>query len=75
MIKVVTFLYYIAFILIHNATKQLEIMEAYIQEIIKTGLANGATIEQMMSNPELAAKAYLESQLKSIDKIGKELSR
>jgi len=26
MIKVVTFLYYIAFILIHNATKQIEIM-------------------------------------------------
>ncbi len=29
MIKVVTFLYYIAFILIHNATKQIEIMKTF----------------------------------------------
>lgn len=48
-------------------------METYIQNIIKTGLANGATLEQMMANPQAAAKAYLESQLKAIDKAVEEL--
>ena len=36
-------------------------------------LANGVTLEQMMSNPEAAAKAYLDSQLKEIEKAGAEL--
>ena len=47
-------------------------METYIENIIKTGLANGLTIDQLMSNPEAAAKAYMESQLKAIDKAGAE---
>jgi len=46
-------------------------MKNYIDQIIKTGLANGLTIEQMMLNPEASAKAYLESQLKAIDNAGK----
>ena len=50
-------------------------MNTYIENIIKTGLANGLTLEQMMSNPEAAAKAYLESQLKAIDNAGEALSK
>ncbi len=50
-------------------------MKTYIENIIKTGLANGATLEQMMNNPELAAKAYLNSQLKAIDWVGEEAKR
>lgn len=48
-------------------------MEAYIKNIIKTGLANGSTLEQMMADPQAAAKAYLESQLRAIDKAGEEI--
>jgi hypothetical protein len=43
-------------------------MEDYIKRIIETGLANGLTVEQLLSNPQAAAKAYLDSQLKAIDK-------
>ena len=50
-------------------------MNTYIENIIKTGLANGLTLEQMMSNPEAAAKAYLESQFKAIAKAGEALSK
>jgi len=46
-------------------------MKNYIDKIIETGLKNGLTIDQLMSNPEAAAKAYLESQLKSINEAGK----
>jgi Tfp pilus assembly protein PilO len=48
-------------------------MKDYIENIIKTGLANGLTLEQLMSNPDAAAKAYLESQLKAIDQAGNDL--
>ena len=48
-------------------------MQDYINSIIATGLANGTTLEEMMSNPELAAKAYLNSQLSAIDNAGNEL--
>jgi hypothetical protein len=48
-------------------------MNDYIQKIIATGIANGVTLEEMMSNPEAAAKAYLDSQLKAIDKAGAEI--
>ena len=48
-------------------------MNDYIQKIINTGLANGLTIEQLMSDPKAAAAAYLESQLKAIDKAGAEI--
>ena len=48
-------------------------MNDYIQKIIATGIANGVTLEQMMLNPEAAAKAYLDSQLKAIDKAGAKL--
>ena len=33
------------------------IMKTYIENIIKTGLENGLTLDQLMSNPEAAAKA------------------
>ena len=49
-------------------------MKTYIENIIKTGLANGLTLEQMMANPEAAAKAYLESQLKAIENAGNKLA-
>lgn len=39
----------------------------YIEKMIQRGLENGVTVEQMMKNPELTAKAYLESELKSIN--------
>mgnify|MGYP003654496616 CR=1 FL=1 len=48
-------------------------MQDYINSIIATGLANGTTLEEMMSNPALAAKAYLNSQLSAIDNAGNEL--
>jgi|GEM_PF-4404011 len=43
-------------------------MQDYINKIIKTGLENGATLEQMMANPEAAASSYLSSQLKALEK-------
>lgn len=48
-------------------------MQEYINKIIKTGLSNGLTIEQITSNPEAAAKAYLKTQLQAIDKAGDQL--
>lgn len=46
-------------------------MQNYINNIIKTGIANGLSKEEILKNPKKAAKAYLEAQLKSIDKAGK----
>ena len=48
-------------------------MQEYINKIIKTGLANGLTMEQMMSDPKKAHKAYLDAQLLSIAECGQEL--
>ncbi len=48
-------------------------MNEYIQKIIATGIANGLTAEQLMSNPQAAAKAYLESQLSAIEKAGSDI--
>ena len=45
-------------------------MNDYINNIIKTGLANGLTLEQMAANPEATAKAYFQSQLIAIEKAG-----
>ena len=50
-------------------------MNDYIHRIIAAGIANGVTLEQMMSNPEAAAKAYLDSQLRAIDKAGADLTK
>lgn len=46
-------------------------MQEYINNIIETGLRNGLTLEQIASNPDAAAKAYLDSQLKAIKNAGK----
>lgn len=54
--------------------KPIKEMETYIANIIKTGLANGATLEQMMANPELAHKAYLDAQLRALDKAKETIS-
>jgi hypothetical protein len=48
-------------------------MKEYIEKIIATGLANGLTLDQIASDPQAAAKAYLDSELKAIDDAGKKL--
>lgn len=50
-------------------------MKAYIENIIKTGLANDLTLDQIKANPEAAAKAYLQSQLKAINASGKQIQK
>jgi len=49
-------------------------METYIENIIKTGLANGLTMDQLMVNPEAAAKAYLFSQFRELKRVGKTIT-
>jgi hypothetical protein len=44
-------------------------MEQYIANIIEAGFANGLTKEQMLANPQAAAKSYMESQIALIDQI------
>ena len=53
----------------NKAKQNNKIMQNYIDKIIANGLKNGATLEQMLANPEAAALAYLNSQLKALDAI------
>jgi len=69
-----TVLKILAIFVSYKTIKQ-RVMNTYIENIIKTGLANGATLEEMMANPEAAHKAYLEAQLKAIDKAGEKLKK
>ena len=45
-------------------------METYIENAIKTALANGLTMEQIAANPDAVLRAYCESQLCAIDNAG-----
>ena len=48
-------------------------MKTYIENIIKTGLANGLTVEQLLNNPEAVAKAYFNSQIQNINIQGENI--
>ena len=45
-------------------------MATYIEQMIKTALSNGMTMEQIANNPDAVAKANYFAQLRAIEKAG-----
>ena len=50
-------------------------MNEFIQKVIKRGLENGLTPEQIMANPQAAAQAYIDAEERMLQEAAAEVRK